>query len=77
MLVMQTDRTDLWTHGAKERLGWMESSMETHATICERESQGELAVWPSGATLGLCDNLEGWMGWEVDSRGEGHMRAYH
>ena len=40
MLVTQTDRTDLWTHGAKERLGWMESSMETHTTICERESRG-------------------------------------
>ena len=48
----------------------------THHHMRKRKP-GELAVWPSGATPGLCDNLEGWMGWEVDSRGEGHMCAYH
>ena len=37
-----------------------ESSVETHTTICGRESQGELAVCARGLTPGLCDSLVGW-----------------
>ena len=40
--------------------------METYITICEIDSQRELAVWLRKLKQGLCINLEGW-----DGQGDG------
>ena len=41
------------------------SNMETYITICKIDSQQELAVWLRKLKQGLCINLEGWDGREV------------
>ena len=43
------------------------SNMETYITICEIDSQQELALWFRKLKQGLCINLEGWNG-ERDRR---------
>ena len=45
------------------------SSMETYITICKIDSQWEFAVWLRKLKQGLCINLEGWMGREVQKGG--------
>ena len=52
-----------------------ESNMETYITICQIDSQWELAVWLREFKQGLCINLEGW-DWKGDSRMRGHMHVY-
>ena len=44
--------------------------METYITICEIDSQWEFAVWLRKLKLGLCINLEGWDGREVQKGGD-------
>ena len=39
-----------------------ETSMKTHPTICQIDSQWEFAVRLSELKPGLCNNLEGWEG---------------
>ena len=46
-----------------------ESNMETYITICQIDSQREFAVWLRKLKQGLCINLEGWMGREVQKGG--------
>ena len=41
------------------------SNMETYITICKIDSQWEFAVWLRKLKQGLCINLEGWDGREV------------
>ena len=48
--------------GEKERVGGMESNMETNITICKIDSQWEFAVWLRELKLGIGNNLEGWGG---------------
>ena len=47
-----------------------ESNMETYITICEIDSQQEFAVWLRKLKQGLCDNLEGWDGEEIQAGGD-------
>ena len=42
------------------------SNMETYSTICKIVSQQEFAVWLRKLKQGLCDNLEVWMGREME-----------
>ena len=51
----------------EERVGCMESNMETYSTICKIDSQQEFAVCLRKLKQGLCINLEGWEG-EGDRR---------
>ena len=51
----------------EERVGCMESNMETYITICKTDSQQEFAVCLRKLKQGLCINLEGWEG-EGDRR---------
>ena len=51
----------------EERVGCMESDMETYITKCEIDSQREFAVCLWKLKQGLCVNLEGW-DWEGDGR---------
>ena len=51
----------------EERVGCMESNMETYITICKIDSQQEFAVCLRKLKQGLCINLEGWEG-EGDRR---------
>ena len=46
-----------------------ESNMETHFSICKRDSQWEFAVWLRKLKEGLCINLEG-------QDGEGDRRRF-
>ena len=41
------------------------SNMETYVSICKIDSQQEFAVWLRKLKQGLCINLEGGMGREV------------
>ena len=41
------------------------SNMETYITMCKIYSQREFAVWLRKVKQGLCINLEGWDGREV------------
>ena len=52
--------------GAEEREGRMngDSHMETYTTILKIDSQWEFAVWLSKLIPGLCNNIEGGMGWD-------------
>ena len=43
----------------EERVGCMESNMETYITICKTDSQQEFAVCLRKLKQGLCINLEG------------------
>ena len=58
----------------EERVGCMESNMETYITICKTDSQWEFAVWLRKLKQGLCINLEGWdgegVGKEVQKEGD-------
>ena len=40
--------------------------METYITICKRDSQWEFAVWLRKLKQGLCFNLEGLDGEEIE-----------
>ena len=51
------------------------SNMETYITICKIDSQQEFAVWLRKLQPGLCINLEGWDGREVQ-KGRGYMYTY-
>ena len=46
-----------------------ESNMETYITICKIDGQREFAVWLRELKQGLCINLEGGMGREVQKGG--------
>ena len=46
------------------------SNMDTYMTICKIDSQREFAVWLRKLKQGLCINLEGWMGREVQKGGD-------
>ena len=43
-------------------------SPSIYTTICKIGSQWKLAVWLRELTLGLCNNLERWEGWQVRGR---------
>ena len=45
-----------------------ESNMETYITMCKIYSQREFAVCLKKLKQGLCINLEGWMGREMEGR---------
>ena len=45
-----------------------ESNMETYITICKIDSQWEFAVCLRELKQGLCDNLEVWVGREMEGR---------
>ena len=47
-----------------------ESNMETYITICKIDSQWEFAIWLRELKQGLCDNLEGWDGEEIQEGGD-------
>ena len=57
------------TYGHGERGGGGEmygkSKMETYTTICKIDGQWEFAVWLRKLKQGLCINLEGWNGREL------------
>ena len=46
------------------------SNMETYTTICKIDSQREFAVCLRKLKPGLCINLEGWDGREVQKGGD-------
>ena len=46
------------------------SNMEIYITTCKIDSQQEFAVWLRKLRQGLCMNLEGWDGWEVQEGGD-------
>ena len=46
------------------------SNMETYITMCKIDSQWEFAVWLRKLKQGLCINLEGWDGKEVQKGGD-------
>ena len=46
------------------------SNMETYVSICKIDSQQEFAVWLRKLKQGLCINLEGGMGREVQKGGD-------
>ena len=46
------------------------SNMETYITKCKIDSQQEFAVWLRKLKQGLCINLEGWDGREVQEGGD-------
>ena len=69
----QTERTDLQTRvKGKRGEGEMDgkSNMETYTTICRIDSQREFALWIRKLKQGLCNNLEGWDGREVQEGGD-------
>ena len=43
--------------------------METYITICKIDSQWEFVVWLRELKQGLCNNLKGWDGAEVQEGG--------
>ena len=45
---------------------YTESDMETYNTICKIDSQWEFAVCLRELKQGLCDDLEVWMGREME-----------
>ena len=45
-----------------------ESNMETYITTCKIDSQWEFALCLREHKQGLCNNLEGGMGWEMGGR---------
>ena len=45
-----------------------ESNMETYNTTYKTDSQWEFALWLRELKHGLCDNLEGGMGREMEGR---------
>ena len=47
-----------------------ESNMEIYNTICKIDSQWEFLVWLGKLKQGLCINLEGWDGREVQEGGD-------
>jgi len=51
------------------------STMETYVTICKIGSQREFAIWLRKLKQGLCINLEGAIGREVQKGGE-YMYTY-
>ena len=64
-------REQTYGHGESGGEGEMygKSNMETYITICKVDSQREFAVWLRKLKQGLCINLEGWMGREVQKGG--------
>ena len=44
------------------------SNMETYVTVCKIDSQQEIAVWVRKLKQGLCINLEGGIGKEMQGR---------
>ena len=75
-------REQTYGHGRREgRRGWKEwrdYHGNIHITTCKIDVQWEFAVWLRELKPRLCNNLEGWEGWEVRgrSRGRGHMSTY-
>ena len=65
-------RGQTYGHGKREGEGEMygDSNMETSITIYKIESQREFAVWLRKLRQGLCMNLEGWDGREVQEGGD-------
>ena len=53
-----------WGRGEGDGM-YGESNMETYITIYKIDSQWEFAVWLRELKQGLCNNLEGWDGGEV------------
>ena len=64
-------REQTYLHGERGGEGEMcgKSNMETYITICKIDSQQEFAVWLRKLKQGLCINLEGGMGREVQKGG--------
>ena len=58
---------DIDGRARKEKVGCMESNMETYITICKTDGQWEFAVCLRELKQGLCIHLEGWDG-EGDGR---------
>ena len=54
--------------GEGERYG--KSNVETYITIWKTDSQREFALWLRKLKQGLCINLEGWDGREVQKGGD-------
>ena len=46
------------------------SNMETYIIICKIDSQREFAIWLRKLKQGLCINLEGWNGRELQKGGD-------
>ena len=49
---------------------YRKSNMETCIPTCKRDRQREFAVWLRKLKEGLCVNLEGWDGREVQKGGD-------
>ena len=47
-----------------------ESNMKTYITLCKKDSQCKFAVWLRKLKQGLCINLEGWGGEEIQEGGD-------
>ena len=47
-----------------------ESNMETYITLCKIDSQREFAIWLRKLKQGLCINLGGGMGRQVQKEGD-------
>ena len=58
----------------EERVRYMERVTETYITICKIDSQWEFSVWLRKPKQGLCINLEGWIGREME--GSSNRRVY-
>ena len=65
-------REQIYGHGERGEEGEMyaKSNMETYITICKLDSQWEFAVWLEKPKQGLCINLKGWDGREVQKGGD-------
>ena len=50
--------------------GWERVHGNIYIIICKMDSQWEFAVWLMDLKPGLCDNLGGGMGWEVQEGGD-------
>ena len=55
-----------------------QSNMETYITICKIDCQWEFVVWLRKFKQGLCINLAGWDGREMEggSKESGYMYTY-
>ena len=64
---MKTCRTHLWTQWRKERMGQIErGARKQPLPYVKQIASGNLLT--QKAQPGLCDNPEGWNGWEVAGR---------
>ena len=52
----------------EERVGCMESDMETYITMCEIDSQREFAIWLRNLSRGSVSTWRGEMGREMGGR---------